>query len=158
MYKMLPHGKIVLALMVAAQLGCVQSSYRYGTGKHQSFESGFPDRPAHNPVPQSIAYGGNYPRLDRIERSVRAPIDFVKKHVPFIKDKKEVDSPDESRREAVALANRYLQDKGVRVVRGSSYQGGGRAAKKLIDIGKDKDIVITPDGPRGLLRTRTIAS
>jgi len=37
----------------------------------------------------------------------------------------------------------------VKSVRGSSGQSGRRAARELIDIAKDHDIVITPDGPRG---------
>ena len=38
---------------------------------------------------------------------------------------------------------------GVNSVRGSSARGGQRAARELLKIAQDHDIVITPDGPRG---------
>ena len=38
---------------------------------------------------------------------------------------------------------------GVNTVRGSSARGGQRAARALLQIARDNDIVITPDGPRG---------
>lgn len=38
---------------------------------------------------------------------------------------------------------------GVNSVRGSSARGGQRAARELLKIAEDHDIVITPDGPRG---------
>lgn len=37
----------------------------------------------------------------------------------------------------------------VKTVRGSTGRGGGRAARRLLDIAKASDIIITPDGPRG---------
>lgn len=41
----------------------------------------------------------------------------------------------------------------VRSVRGSSGRSGSRAARRLIDVAKTHDIVMTPDGPRGPKRT-----
>ncbi len=42
---------------------------------------------------------------------------------------------------------------GVKSVRGSTGRSGQRAARKLLEVAKQKDIVITPDGPRGPRRT-----
>ena len=61
-------------------------------------------------------------------------------------------------RRTVALTSRHrdgsfvayvIKHVGVGAVRGSSGKTGGRAALELICTAKDKDIVITPDGPRG---------
>lgn len=42
-----------------------------------------------------------------------------------------------------------LQMAGIRVVRGSTGKSGQRAARELLDVAQNSDIVITPDGPRG---------
>lgn len=38
---------------------------------------------------------------------------------------------------------------GVKSVRGSTGRSGQRAARELLEVAKEKDIVMTPDGPRG---------
>ena len=37
----------------------------------------------------------------------------------------------------------------VPTVRGSTGRGGGKAARKLLNVARTSDIIITPDGPRG---------
>ena len=42
---------------------------------------------------------------------------------------------------------------GVPVVRGSTGASGGQALREMLRVAREKDIVITPDGPRGPRRT-----
>ena len=42
---------------------------------------------------------------------------------------------------------------GVKSVRGSTGRSGQRAARALLEMAKDYDVVMTPDGPRGPRRT-----
>ncbi len=65
-------------------------------------------------------------------------------------------------RRTVALTSRHRDGSfvesivaplGVKSVRGSTGRGGQRAARELLEIAKEKDIVMTPDGPRGPRRT-----
>lgn len=42
---------------------------------------------------------------------------------------------------------------GVKSVRGSTGRSGQRAARELLEVAKQNDIVMTPDGPRGPRRT-----
>lgn len=42
---------------------------------------------------------------------------------------------------------------GVKSVRGSTGRGGQAAARALLEVAKENDIVMTPDGPRGPRRT-----
>ncbi len=43
----------------------------------------------------------------------------------------------------------FAKASGFDCIRGSSYRGGATALKSLVQDGKHKHIVITPDGPRG---------
>jgi hypothetical protein len=101
---------IVNTLICIASIGCVQPRYRYGVGRQASFERSIPEREQQNHQSSPITYGGNYPRLDRIESAARVPIDFVKKHMPFKKKREEEKPPEELRKEAISLAQGYLQD------------------------------------------------
>jgi lysophospholipid acyltransferase (LPLAT)-like uncharacterized protein len=49
------------------------------------------------------------------------------------------------------ILSRFIQGFGIRVVRGSSSRGGGRALLALARVVRDEgaDILIVPDGPRG---------
>ena len=46
-----------------------------------------------------------------------------------------------------------LRPMGVQVVRGSTSRGGSKALREMLEIASRKNIVLTPDGPRGPRRT-----
>lgn len=96
---------VIVCLSSVMALGCAQHRYQYGVGRHDVC-----DRDNSAISGNRTTYGGSYPRLDRIERSVRVPVDFVKRHLPFKPKDEEERSPEELRQEAVSLSQKYLHD------------------------------------------------
>lgn len=54
-----------------------------------------------------------------------------------------------SRHQDGAYLARFMQQIGIRSIRGSTARGGDQALRELMRLGDDWQIFITPDGPRG---------
>lgn len=97
----------MLASMIGIMAGCVRDQYYYGIsakGTHPSVPCAVE---ANNP----IAFGGDHPRVDKIEKVVQAPRRFLKDR--FGNKEQAAVRPEQSRQEAVAVSQQYLIDNGL---------------------------------------------
>jgi len=90
--------------------GCVQPRYQYGVRESISYERPLDDDVTVDDPCNPIVYGGDYPRLDRLEARLYAPVNYFKSKLPGKMKRSEVDSPDEMRERAIALSQEYLRD------------------------------------------------
>jgi len=92
----------LLFLILMQQIGCVQSSYRYGISNQDLV----PKLPR---TPNLITVGGNHPKIDSIERTVQYPGKVFRKWFPS-KDPDEQLSPEVRRLKTLQTATDYLDD------------------------------------------------